>query len=216
MTAVATGEQARGIAPIPTYPLPVSSQLPANTARWTADPARAVLLVHDMQEYFLAPFSADLREPLVGNAARLVQRCRTLGVPIRYTAQPGDMTQQQRGLLRDFWGPGMRVDPNDRQIVDELAPGAGDVVLTKWRYSAFFGSPLLSQLRELGRDQLIICGVYAHVGILMTAVEAFTNDIQTFLVADALGDFSAGHHRMAMEYAASRCSMVVTTEEVMR
>jgi isochorismate hydrolase len=60
----------------------------------------------------------------------------------------------------------------------------------------------------------LICGVYGHVGVLMTAVDAFSNDIQPFLVADAVADFSAEFHRLALTYAAQRCAMVVTTKEV--
>jgi trans-2,3-dihydro-3-hydroxyanthranilic acid synthase len=205
-----------GIAPIPAYPLPAAGDLPPNTARWTLEPGRAVLLVHDMQRYFVAPFPAAVRDPLVRHCALLRERCAALDVPVVFTAQPGDMTERDRGLLMDFWGPGMATDPQDREIVDELAPRPADRVLTKWRYSAFFRSDLLARMREQGRDQLILCGVYAHVGVLMTAVEAFTNDIQPFLVADAVGDFSAEQHRMALDYAAGRCSMVTTTEEVLR
>ncbi|WP_217245971.1 isochorismatase family protein [Streptomyces sp. AC602_WCS936] len=205
-----------GLAPISAYPLPTAAELPPGTARWTPDPTRAALLVHDMQRYFLAPFPPAVRDPLVRHCAQLRERCAALGVPVFYTAQPGGMTDEERGLLKDFWGPGMRVNPVDRQIVTELTPGPADQVLTKWRYSAFFRSDLLAQLRALGRDQLIVCGVYAHVGVLATAVEAFTNDIQPFLVADALGDFSADHHRLALDYAAARCSVVTTTEEVFR
>ncbi len=40
------------IPPIMPYPMPDGTELPANIARWTADPARAVLLIHDMQRYF--------------------------------------------------------------------------------------------------------------------------------------------------------------------
>ncbi|MER0578093.1 isochorismatase family protein, partial [Pseudomonas aeruginosa] len=68
---------------------------------------------------------------------------------------------------------------------------------------------------EIGRDQLVLCGVYAHVGVLISTVDAYSNDIQPFLVADAIADFSEAHHRMALEYAASRCAMVVTTDEVL-
>ncbi|CAM3034632.1 isochorismatase family protein [Dermacoccus abyssi] len=210
------GGSMTGLTPITAYPLPTKATLPTNTVPWTIDPERAVLLIHDMQRYFLAPFPAEVRDPLVRNCARLRTRCADLGLPVTYTAQPGGMTEEQRGLLKDFWGPGMRVDPSDRLIVDELSPAPTDTVLTKWRYSAFFRSDLLTQMREQGRDQLILCGVYAHVGVLMTAVDAFTNDIQPFLVADALGDFSAEHHRMAIDYAAARAAMVTTTEEVLR
>jgi isochorismate hydrolase len=198
------------------YRLPMADDLPANTAHWIPNPARAVLLLHDMQRFFLAPFPKSVRGPLVRNCALLRERCTALGVPVIYTAQPGGMTEQQRGLLKDFWGPGMRRDPVDRQIIDELAPGPADRVFTRWRYSAFFRSGLLQHLREESRDQLVVCGVYAHVGVLMTAVEAFTNDIQPFLVADAVADFSVDHHRMAIDYAATRCAVVLTAEEIFR
>ncbi|ARZ68893.1 isochorismatase [Streptomyces albireticuli] len=201
-----------GIPPIEPYPMPTAGELPENTARWTADPARAVLLLHDMQRYFLKPLPEALREELVANAALLRGTCADLGVPVAYTAQPGGMSDADRGLLKDFWGPGMRVDPEDRLVVDALAPAPGDWVFTKWRYSAFFRSDLLERMRAAGRDQLIVCGVYAHVGILTTAVEAFTHDIRTFLAADAVADFSAAHHRLAVTYAAERCAVVATAK----
>ncbi|MDQ3402034.1 MAG: isochorismatase family protein [Actinomycetota bacterium] len=201
-----------GIPAIGSYPMPTAGDLPGNTAEWGVDPARAVLLLHDMQRYFLQPFAEPLRGELLGNCVALHRRCLALGIPLAYTAQPGGMTVEQRGLLKDFWGPGMRVDPVDREIVDELAPPSDAWLFTKWRYSAFFRSDLLARMREAGRDQLVVCGVYAHVGVLMTAVEAFTNDIETFLIADAVADFSADYHRLAVDYAAQRCAVVDTTK----
>jgi trans-2,3-dihydro-3-hydroxyanthranilic acid synthase len=203
-----------GIPAIAPYPLPTAGDLPANTAPWTLDPRRAVLLVHDMQRYFLEPFADRMREELVAGAALVRGHLAGLGVPVCYTAQPGGMTEEQRGLLKDFWGPGMRTEPADRAIVAPLEPAAHDRVLTKWRYSAFFRSDLLEWMRAQRRDQLVVCGVYAHVGVLATAIEAFTNDIQTFLVADAVADFTEEHHRMAIGYAASRCAVVTTAKEL--
>ncbi|MFE7836724.1 isochorismatase family protein [Streptomyces sp. NPDC057474] len=203
-----------GIPPIEPYALPTRSRLPANHVRWTPDPMRAVLLVHDMQHYFLKAFPEPLRGELVANAARLRKRCAALAVPTAFTAQPGRMTEEQRGLLKDFWGAGMRSAPADRDVVADLAPTAEDRVFTKWRYSAFFRSDLLRWMRETDRDQIILCGVYAHVGLLATALDAFTNDIQPFLVADAVGDFSADDHRLALNYVAQRCGSVHLAEEV--
>ncbi len=203
-----------GIPSIEPYPLPSAGELPANTAQWTIDWDRAVLLVHDMQRYFLRPLPATVHRELLANAVALRGHCAARGVPVAYTAQSGDMNQQDRGLLNDFWGTGMRATAADRQVTDDLAPAAGDQVFTKWRYSAFFRSRLLSWMREQDRDQLILCGVYAHIGVLATALDAFTHDIRTFFVADATADFSPQHHHMALSYAADRCAMVMTTKEI--
>lgn len=203
-----------GIPEIVPYRMPAGR--PVNVAQWTVDPSRAVLLVHDMQHFFLRPFGG--RSPvteLVANAALLRQSAAALGIPVAYTAQPGGMTPSQRGLLKDFWGPGMTPSPGDREVVAPVAPRDGDWLLTKWRYSAFFNTDLRARMWRAGRDQLIVCGVYAHVGVLMSAVEAFTYDIQPFVVADAIADFSEAEHRLALDYAAGRCAVVTTTDEVL-
>lgn len=205
-----------GIPRIAPYALPAADSLPANTAHWSPDPQRATLLIHDMQHFFLRSVPDPLRSELVDNAAQLRKRAVSLAVPVAYTAQPGGMSDEDRGLLKDFWGPGMRTAPEDREVVPELAPDPGDWVLTKYRYSAFHRSGLLRRLRAAGRDQLVLCGVYAHIGVLATAVEAFTNDIQVFLAADAVADFTAERHRLALDYVAERCGVVLPSAEVFR
>jgi trans-2,3-dihydro-3-hydroxyanthranilic acid synthase len=203
-----------GIPEIVPYAMP--ADLPANVARWTVDPRRAVLLIHDMQHFFLRPFGNRAPAPdLVANTTLLRRTAAALGMPVAYTAQPGGMTDTQRGLLKDFWGPGMTTTPDDRAVIPPLAPGPDDWLLTKWRYSAFFNTELRARMWRAGRDQLVVCGVYAHVGVLMSAVEAFTYDIQPFLVADAVADFSEAEHRLALDYAAGRCAVVTTTDDVL-
>ncbi len=203
-----------GILPIPAYPIPEFAELPQNRAGWVADPDRSMLLVHDMQRYFVQPFERPFRDRLVSRCRLLIDICSARDVPVVYTAQPGSMNDRQRGLLKDIWGPGMRADAADRAIVDELAPRTGDKVFTKWRYSAFHRSDLLQTLSDQGRDQLLICGVYAHVGILVTAIDAFSHGIQPFVVADAVGDFSAEDYQMALSYAAGRCAALTHTDRI--
>lgn len=197
------------------YDLPAKHDMPVNTVAWRLRPDRAVLLIHDMQAYFLAPLGRDLRTRLVDTVAGLRKRCADRGVRVAYTAQPGRMTTEDRGLLRDFWGPGMTTAESDRAIVPELTPGPEDWTFAKWRYSAFFRSDLLTRMRAEGRDQLVLCGVYGHVGILATALEAYANDVRVFLVGDAIGDFSAAKHQLTLQYTASCCAMVTTADEVL-
>jgi trans-2,3-dihydro-3-hydroxyanthranilic acid synthase len=203
--------------PIAPYRMPGDGDLPSAAVPWRPRPDRAVVLVHDMQRYFLRPFPAG-RSPLtelVANVGKLLAAARTAGVPVMYTAQPGGMSRRDRGLLHDFWGPGMSAEEADRGVVDEIAPEARDAVLTKWRYSAFFRTDLEERLRRSGRDQLVVCGVYAHMGCLITACDAFSRDIQPFLVADALADLSFDDHLMALRYAADRCAVPLSTADVL-
>ncbi|GAB3505521.1 isochorismatase family protein [Amycolatopsis cihanbeyliensis] len=193
------------------YPLPVRSELPDNRVAWRADPSRAVLLVHDMQNYFLAAFG-DAGSPLpaaVDNIAALRKHCAELAVPVIFTGQPPGQSAAQRGLLQEFWGSGLPDDPHAAAITTALEPGPGDLRLTKARYSAFVGTDLAELLGE--RDQLILTGVYAHIGVLATAVDAFMRDVRPFVVADAVADFGPEEHERAMRQVAQRCGSVTTT-----
>ncbi|MFD8541779.1 isochorismatase family protein [Streptomyces rubrogriseus] len=196
------------------YPLPEPDELPANRVSWTVDPARAVLLVHDLQQHFLGAFPAG-EQPMtgmLGNTARLLKAYRGLGVPVVHSAQRGGQPPEQRGLQIDFWGPGVPDDPERLAAPEEVAPEDGETVLTKWKYSAFVRTGLADLMRERGRDQIVVAGVYAHIGVLMTAADAWQRDIQAFVVADAVADFSRADHDMALRYAAGRCAVVTTTD----
>ncbi|MCD9032329.1 isochorismatase family protein [Luteimonas sp. Y-2-2-4F] len=206
-----------GLPRIAPYPLPVATDLPAPRAPWTPQTGRIALLVHDMQRYFLAAYDAQAAPiaPAIAHLARLLAHARALGIPVFYTAQRGDQDRRDRGLQADLWGPGMRASHEHEAIVDALAPAAGDHVLVKHRYSAFQRSNLDALMRARGRDQLLIAGVYAHIGVLSTATEAFQRDIQPFVAADAVADFSRADHDMALHWIARTCGVPLTTDRIL-
>ncbi|MEN4170720.1 isochorismatase [Serratia marcescens] len=199
------------------YALPTVDELPQNKVTWQVEPQRAALLIHDMQQYFLNFWGEDsaLIKQVVENIANLRRYCKQQGIPVFYTAQPNQQSDEDRALLNDMWGPGLNKHPEQQAVTAALAPDEDDTVLVKWRYSAFHRSPLQEILQESGRDQLIICGVYAHIGCLTTAIDAFMRNIQPFMVADGLADFSRDEHLMALRYTAGRCGRVVTTASLL-
>ncbi|WP_031084326.1 isochorismatase family protein [Streptomyces sp. NRRL WC-3549] len=200
------------------YALPTGAELPANRVDWAVDPARSVLLVHDLQNHFLGAYPAG-EQPLTGmldNTTRIIGQCRRAGVPVVYSAQKGGQSAEERGLQLDFWGPGVADDPEALAVPPVVAPADGDIVLTKWKYSAFVRTRLEDVLRESGRDQLVVTGVYAHIGVLMSAADAWMRDVQAFVVADAVADFSREDHDMALRYAAGRCARVLTTDALLK
>jgi bifunctional isochorismate lyase / aryl carrier protein len=212
-SALRTGACTEPTTPI-SYVLP--ADYPCNTANWTIASERAVLLIHDMQRYFVRAFDHQVppMSSVVANINRIRLVARKSGCPIVYTAQPGNQHPSVRALLSDFWGPGLTVEANDTDVIAELAPEPRDVQLTKWRYSAFAKTDLRARLAAMDRDQLIVTGVYAHIGCMATALDGFMQDVRVFLVGDAVADLSRRHHEQALEYVASRCGAVVSTADV--
>ncbi len=193
------------------YPTP-TTDLPTSHASWSLDRDRTAVLVHDLQRYFLRPYAAGapVVETMLSHTAAILHAARRAGVPVFYTAQHGDQDPVERGLQGDLWGRGMASTPEHTAIVAPVAPGPVDTVLPKHRYSAFARSDFADRLRRLGRDRLVITGVYAHIGVVATALDAFQREVRPFVVADAVADFGPEEHRRALAQIAS-CSGIVTT-----
>ncbi|GAA5444269.1 phenazine biosynthesis protein PhzD [Microbulbifer sp. NBRC 101763] len=199
---------------IENYTLQASDLSADNIVNWSKVNSRSILLVHDMQQYFLKMFPNPLRRALIENCQTLVLYARKHNIPVVYTAQCGDMSEKQRGLLFDIWGKGMSNSPEHTAITEEIAPREEDSVLAKWRYSAFHATSLDDIFHNTHRDQIIICGVFAHIGVLASAVDAYSRDIEVFLVQDSIADFSKQDHLQTLNYAAECCAKVLPTEEV--
>jgi bifunctional isochorismate lyase/aryl carrier protein len=201
------------------YVIPELASISQNRVKWQVQSDRAVLLIHDMQEYFIGFYGAGnpMIEALITRIGQIKIWAKTAGIPVVYTAQPTLQSEQDRALLNDMWGPGLtKSDPKLSLVVSALCPDAEDTVLVKWRYSAFQRSPLQQIMSDWERDQLLIVGVYAHIGCMATALDAFMRDIQAFMVSDALADFSESEHRIALNYVASRCGAVIDSAQILQ
>ncbi|CAN7701208.1 isochorismatase family protein [Pararhizobium sp. LjRoot238] len=203
-----------GLPKIAPYDLPSAGEMPKARADWTFDPTRAALLIHDMQNYFIGAFSPENSPiaPVIANIARLRSVCDKAEIPVFYTAQTGNQDRRDRGLQADLWGSGMSDAAEHQPITPALSPRDGDIVLVKHRYSAFQLSNLAHLMQVRDRDQLIVCGIYAHIGCLLTAAEAFQRDIKPFLVGDAVADFSRERHDLALNYVAMTCGIPISVD----
>lgn len=187
-----------------------------NKVHWTVESKKAVLLIHDMQRYFTAAFQekGDLYRTAVDHIRRVKEACVEKGIPVVYSAQPAGQSCGQRGLLLDFWGDGIPAGTKENDIVEELKPGPDDTILTKWRYSAFENTELEELLRSTGRDQIIITGIYEHIGCLTTSLAAFMKGVKAFMISDAAADFSLEWHQYALDYVSRICGMVLDTRQL--
>jgi nicotinamidase-related amidase len=87
------------------------------------------------------------------------------------------------------------------ELVDELAPREDDneYVITKRRYSCFFGTDLLILLRGLRVETLLLLGGLTDVCVHYTFVDAHQHDYVTRVIEDCCGGSSQPAHAAALD-----------------
>ncbi|MFJ4790215.1 isochorismatase family protein [Streptomyces sp. NPDC088794] len=198
------------------YVMPTPAMLPADQTGWTLDPARAALLVLNLQNRFVRALEREAAPAteLLANARQLVDRARAAGVPVIHSVPAGDRRASGRGPVPYTRLTGLSAGAAAEAFVPQVEPLAGDTVLTARKYSAFARTRLDGRLRELERDQVVILGLYARAGVLMTAGDAWAQDLEAFVVADAVADMTPGSHEFALEWVADTCGAVTATDRV--
>ena len=74
----------------------------------------------------------------------------------------------------------------DFEIVDELKPQAGDLVVVKSRYSGFANTTLDAELKSRGIRYLFFAGIATNVCVETTLRHAFVLDYWPILITDAV------------------------------
>ena len=97
-------------------------------------------------------------------------------------------------MIRDTW---------NTAILPELAPGAGDVVLYKHRYSGFFETDLDAILKRAAVKTLIFTGCTTSICVESTVRDAMFRDYACVLLADCMGepigqDLSRSNHEASL------------------
>lgn len=82
----------------------------------------------------------------------------------------------------------------DSQVVEDLAPLPGELVLAKQQASAFFGTMLAPWLIERGVDSLIVTGCTTSGCVRATVVDAMSWNLRVVVPTDCVGDRALGPH----------------------
>jgi len=83
-------------------------------------------------------------------------------------------------------------------IIPELAPAQGEVVLDKPGKGAFYSTDLEALLRARGIDTLFVCGVTTEVCVNTTVREANDRGYRCVVVSDACASYFPAFHEAAL------------------
>jgi nicotinamidase-related amidase len=199
--------------------------VPARPEPIELDLAHTAVLVIDMQRDFLLPGGfgetlgndVSLLQAVVPPLAALLEAARTAGLMIIHTREGhlpdlsdcppaklergrpsqriGDPGPHGRILIRGEYG---------HDIVDELAPAPGEIVIDKPGKGAFYATTLQDVLQSGGITQLVVTGVTTEVCVHTTVREANDRGYQAVVVSDCVGSYFPEFQRVGLEMIAAQ------------
>ena len=164
--------------------------------------SKRTLLIIDMQHDFVdpdGPVPCKGAPQIVPKVRQLVTEAHSVGIPCIFTqevhrVQKVDFGRELDGDERLHCVEGSR----GAEIVEELTPSKLDYVITKRRYSAFFGTDLQILLNGLKADTLYITGAATDVCVYLTAMDAHQFDFKVKVPADCVAGTSEEAHKSAL------------------
>ena len=197
-----------------------SVEVPAEPSAFSLAAGKTALIVIDMQRDFLLPggFGESLGNDVdrllkvVPPLAALIAAARSSGVMVIHTREGhepdlsdcppaklnrgapskriGDPGKYGRILVRGEYG---------HDIVDELAPIDGEVVIDKPGKGAFYATELQDILAAADISQLLITGVTTEVCVHTTTREANDRGYECLVVSDCVGSYFPDFQRIGLE-----------------
>ena len=140
---------------------------------------------------------------------KLFAAARRAGVPIVYTTRHADTAGVHSTNRRKL------AETEDLYAIQaELAPEPGEIVIYKERASAFFGTPLITHLRKLGADSLIICGESTSGCVRASTVDAYSFGFHNTLVEECTYDRAILTHKINLFDLHHKYADVMHADEV--
>ncbi|HPT82364.1 MAG TPA: isochorismatase family cysteine hydrolase [Limnochordia bacterium] len=159
------------------------------------------LLVIDMLNDFIAEdgvltTGAAGRE-IIGFIKERIAEFRAQGAPVIFIC---DHHEQDDKEFEMFPAHCLAGSPGS-QIIAELEVQPRDKIITKRRYSAFFGTELDLYLREKGVEELYLVGVCTNICVLYTAADARNLGYRVHIYAQGVASFDEQAHHFALKEA---------------
>jgi len=187
-----------------------SLELPATPETFPMSPKETALIVVDMQNGYasdggytdLRGFGRDGTKPVIERIQKIVAASHAMGIQVIYFQNGWDAEKKEAGTpdSPNWWKSNalkmMRADPEldgtlitrgtwDYDLIDALKPEPQDIVLSKPRYSGFYGTQLDQILRARRIRNLLFVGIATNVCVESTIRDAYFLEYFPILIHDA-------------------------------
>ena len=192
---------------------------PYRTRAMELDPRASVLLVIDMQNYFLDERCSAwmaAAPAIVPSVKKLIEAYRRKELPVIFTAHAHESKELDGGMMAKWWGDLIMKGSYEAEIFSTLRPLPDEKIIYKNRYSAFYNTELETNLRCLGAEDLVITGVMTNMCCESTARDAFFRDYRVFFLMDATAAPNEEFHLSTLRNLAYGFATITNTDSIVR
>ncbi len=179
---------------------------------------RPALVLVDFVLGFTDPehFGGGNIKPAIARTQALLAVARQRGWPVAHTrvvyaddgSDAGSFARKAPGLLK------LTETSPLSQIVDEVKPVTGELIVRKRQASAFFGTEFGSWLAWKRVDTLLVAGCTTSGCVRATVVDAVSHNMRTIVLTDCVGDRAMGPHEANLFDMGQKYADLMTSEEV--
>ncbi len=199
--------------------------LPADPYPFEFDPATTALVLIDMQRDFVEPGGfgetlgndVSLLQSVVPPLKKVLETARAVGMTVIHTREghvpdlsdcpPAKLNRGEPSLRIGDPGPKGRIlvrGEFGHDIVDELAPLPGELVIDKPGKGSFHATNLQAELVERGITRLVVTGVTTEVCVHTTVREANDRGYECLVLSDCTGSYFPEFQRVGLAMIAAQ------------
>ncbi len=158
----------------------------------------AVIVVDMVNDFVTGALGGSPRiVKIIEPIKQLCEKARANGIPVIYA---NDCHTPEVDKEFKVWGSHAVAGTWGAEVIDELKPQEGDIIVPKKTYSAFYETPLELILRELGVDTVVITGWQADCCCRHTSADAFFRGFNIVVPKETTDTLSEEAYCGGLEY----------------
>lgn len=171
----------------------------------------AILIVDMLNEYLLpeGKVYCEACRNIIPNIKNVINYGRNKGIHIVYV----NTSLEEDDILVKKWGIHAISGTKMSEVISEISPHEGDLVVNKKGYNGFFQTTLNSDLNSLGVERVVVAGIHTHVCVLLTAVAAFEYGYDVITLKDCITTGYQPNHDTRLRFFASHTGRIMKTNE---
>ena len=167
------------------------------------------------------PALAEAAQPALAAMARLAAGARAVGVQVAhltYLPLAGGRSASQRSPLMRATASTASWQASDAplEIVSEIGAGPDDLVLPRHQgISPVHRTEVLTILRNMGMEHVVVAGVSTNLAVLLVAVGAADDDFAVTVATDATVGTPPEHHASMLRHSLAFVARLASTDELL-